>query len=115
MEALTVKSLAAAPTVDESHGLFRFETEEAGRIALAIPREKLPGLAGLAIAYSTKQTPGTTEERNVTALEIDGFDLLADDAGGVVLSFLIEGVSHQMPFHLTREAVEALKQQLALA
>lgn len=115
MEALTVTSLAAAPTLDESHGLFRFETEEAGRIALAIPREKLPGLAGLAIAFATKQTPGISAERNVTALEIDGFDLLADDAGGVVLSFLIEGVSHQMPFHLSREAVEALKQQLALA
>ncbi|WP_436357340.1 hypothetical protein [Brevundimonas sp. CEF1] len=114
MDALTVKSLAAAPTVDESHGLFRFETEEAGRIALAIPREKLPGLAGLAIAYATKQTPGISAERNVTALEIDGFDLLADDMGGAVISFLIEGVSHQLPFHLTAEAVAALKQQLAL-
>lgn len=114
MDAHTVTSLAAAPTVDEDHGLFRFETKEAGLIALAIPREKLPGLAGLAIAYATKQTPGTSEERNVTALEIDGFDILADDIGGVVISFLIEGISHQMPFHLTAEAVEALKQQLDL-
>lgn len=115
MKALTVTSLAAAPTVDEDHGLFRFDTNEAGRINLAIPREKLPGLAGLAIAYATKQAPGSSEERNVTALEIDGFDLLSDGVGGLVISFVIEGVSHQLPFHLTAEAVEALKRQLALA
>lgn len=114
MKALTVTSLAAAPTVDEDHGLFRFETSEAGRVNLTIPREKLPGLAGLAIAFATKQTPGTGPERNVTALEIDGFDVLADGMGGAVISFVIEGVSHQLPFHLTAEAVEALKQQLAL-
>jgi hypothetical protein len=115
MKALTVTSLAAAPTVDEDHGLFRFDTNEAGRINLAIPREKLPGLAGLAIAYATKQTPGTSDARNVTALEIDGFDLLSDGIGGVVISFVIEGVSHQLPFHLTAEAVEELQRQLALA
>lgn len=114
MKALTVTSLAAAPTVDEDHGLFRFETNEAGRVNLAIPREKLPSLAALAIAFATKQTPGKGPERNVTALEIDGFDVLADGMGGTVISFLIEGVSHQLPFHLSAEALGVLKQQLAL-
>lgn len=114
MEALTVKSLAAAPTLDENHGLFRFETEEAGRIALAIPREKLPGLATLALAYATKQTVGNSQMRNVTALAVAGFDLLSDGAGGVVISFVVDGAAHQLPFHLTREAVEALKGQLAI-
>ncbi|MNE65159.1 hypothetical protein D3C80_1606170 [compost metagenome] len=51
----------------------------------------------------------------MTALEIDGFDLLSDGVGGVVISFVIEGVSHQLPFHLTAEAVEELQRQLALA
>lgn len=114
MEHLTVTQLSAAPTVEENHGLFRFQTEEIGQVALAIPREKLPGLAGLAIAFATKQTPGTSPIRNVTALEIDGFELLADDRGGVVLSFIIEGVSHQIPFHLDSEAAAALRAQLAM-
>lgn len=105
-KALTVRTIAAAPSVETAHKLFRFDTHEAGEVVLAVPSEKLAGLAGLAIAYS-KDQDGTT-----SILAVDAFDVGVMPEG-LALSLTQTGdgfgtVTYGLPW----EGVAALRDRL---